>query len=70
MSSTPHSLNLLSSHTFGRDHMEPPAMPAHIQLGQTIAGGQMGAGTVQPDQMYASGLPHDFDAIVRSVGEW
>lgn len=70
MSSTPPALNSLSSHTFGRDHVEPPVLPAHVQVGQVVGGGQMGANTAQPVQMYASGLPHDFDSIVRSVGEW
>ena len=70
MTSTPQPQNFFSSHTFGREHIEPPAMPSHIQLGQSMQESQMGQTTAQSVQMFASGLPHDFDAIVRSVGEW
>ena len=67
LSSTP---NLLSFHTFGRDHLEPPAMPAHVQVGQSIHVDQMGAAGATTLQMQAGALPQDLDAIVRSIGEW
>lgn len=70
MSTTPLTSSFLFSHTFGRDHMDPPPMPSTVQMGQKANGGQMGEDTAQNLQMHAGGLPHDFDHIVRSVGEW
>lgn len=70
MPTTPASHIFLSSHTFGRDHSEPPPLPSNTQVGQTASAVQMGSYTAQALQMHAGGLPHDFDHIVRSVGEW
>lgn len=70
MSITPPNHHFLSSHTFGRDHMDPPPLPSSIQVGQALQAGQMGSHTSQTLQMHAGSLPHDFDHIVRSVGEW
>lgn len=70
MSTSSSIKHFLSNHTFGRDHMEPPPLPSSIQLGQPMQSGQMGDATSQTLQMNAGGLPHDFDHLVRSVGEW
>ena len=70
MSTSPTPTHLLSSHTFGRDHMNPPPLPLSMQLGQPLQPVQMGESTNQALQMNAGGLPHDFDHLVRSVGEW
>lgn len=70
--STPPAVNYLfsSDHTFGREHHSPPPLPQHMQVGQFAGAGQMGGATIQNSQMHAGGLPHDFDHLVRSVGEW
>lgn len=70
MSSAPQPHALLSTHTFGRTHLEPPPLPQAMQQGQSQHVQQMGENTVQSHQSYAGGLPHDFDHLVRSVGEW
>lgn len=70
MSTSPNTPHFLSGHTFGRDHRDPPPLPSSIQLGQPFQAGQMGGGANQTVQMHAGGLPHDFDHLVRSVGEW
>lgn len=70
MSQLPTVNSFLSSHTFGRDHLSPPPLPQHIQLGQQLMSMQMGGRTLQNEQMHAGSLPLDFDNIVRSVGEW
>jgi hypothetical protein len=70
MSTLLNTANLSSHYTFGRHHMEPPPMPLSIQQGQAVHAGQMGSSTSQPVQMHAGSLPHDFDHLVRSIGEW
>lgn len=70
MPTPPAASQLLSSHTFGRGHSNPPPLPQSIQVGQLVGASQMGGNTIQNEQMHAGGLPHDFDHLVRSVGEW
>lgn len=70
MPTTPANHSFLSTHTFGRDHREPPPLPSNMQVGPTASAVQIESNTAQAPQMYAGGLPHDFDHIVRSVGEW
>lgn len=41
-----------------------------MQQGQSLYVQQMGEATAQSHQLYAGCLPHDFDHLVRSVGEW
>jgi hypothetical protein len=69
--STPPAVNhLLANHTFGREHSNPPPLPQNIQMGQLIGAGQAGADDPPNVQAHDGGLPHDFDYLVRSVGEW
>ncbi|HEY4663520.1 MAG TPA: hypothetical protein VIG85_00930 [Comamonas sp.] len=70
MSTSPAFDNQFEPHTFGRYHSHPPPLPTNIQLGQVVDAGQMGEATAKNVQMHAGGLPHDFDQLVRSVGEW
>lgn len=70
MSTIPYLNPLFTQHTFGRSHVEPPPLPASMQQGQAHPVEQMGEATTPSLQMYAGELPHDFDHIVRSVGEW
>lgn len=62
--------NLFGNHTFGRDHLEPPPLPQDMQHGAAWTVAQMGATTAPAVQPGASSLPHDFDHLVRSIGEW
>ncbi|WP_287918902.1 hypothetical protein [Comamonas sp.] len=68
MTTLPSTPSLLASHTFGREHLEPPPLPSSTQLGQCLGAGSMGVAS-SPAVAGAS-LPQDFDHIVRSVGEW
>lgn len=69
--STPPAVNhLLANHTFGREHSNPPPLPQNIQMGQLIGAGQAGGNDPTNVQAHDVGLPHDFDYLVRSVGEW
>jgi hypothetical protein len=70
MSQLPAFNSFLSTHTFGREHLSPPPLPLHMQVGQEVQSMQMGGSTSQNGQMHAGSLPLDFDNIVRSVGEW
>lgn len=70
MTSSPAKHSLLSPHTFGRDHRDPPPLPSSVQQGQAALAGQMGSTKAQAPQVYTASLPHDFDHIVRNVGEW
>ena len=57
----------LVHHTFGRDHCDPPPLPASLQLGQVQG---LASVDVQGEVMPAAQLPQDFDHLVRSIGEW
>lgn len=70
MSTSATNPSLLSSHTFGRDHRDPPPLPASIQQGQAALVSQKEGQAPPVLQVQATGLPHDFDHLVRSVGEW
>ena len=63
----PDTHTSLVHHTFGRDHCDPPPLPASVQLGQV-------QGDVPADSqgmaMPEVHLPQDFDHLVRSIGEW
>lgn len=59
----------LASNTFGRNQV-PLMQHSTIQQGQVLQAGQMGSDTYQARQVQDDGLPHDFDHLVRSVGEW
>lgn len=71
MSISPFSSSLFASHTFGRGHAEPPPWPASVQPAQAISETPIDGAPVQVAPTYAvSGLPQDFDHIVRGIGEW
>lgn len=70
MSTNSHAHTILSQHTFGRTHIQHPPLPQAMQQGQSLYVQQMGEATAQSHQLYAGCLPHDFDHLVRSVGEW
>lgn len=70
MPTLPASHSLLSLHTFGRDHMSPPPLPSSIKLLPALEADPAGDASAVTTPLHAGGLPHDFDHIVRSVGEW
>ncbi len=70
MPTLPSTHSLLASHTFGREHVEPPPLPSSILLAQGLGAGSMGAAGSPIVPGHAASLPQDFDHIVRSVGEW
>lgn len=70
MPTLPSTHSLLASHTFGREHLEPPPLPYSMQLGQGLGAGSIGAAASQSVPGHSASLPQDFDHIVRSVGEW
>ena len=61
------SYPVLAHHTFGRDHCDPPPLPVAVQLGAVQESvSNASSSLVQQSE----GLPHDFDHLVRSIGEW
>lgn len=70
MSTSPATHSVLSIHTFGRDHREPPPLPSSVQLGQVASVAPMVEPAVLSSPVHAASLPQDFDQLVRSVGEW
>lgn len=71
MSISPASSSLFASHTFGRGHAEPPPLPASVQPTQAISAIPIDGASAQAAPIHAvSGLPQDFDHIVRGIGEW
>lgn len=70
----PVSLNpvsVLVTHTFGRDHSHPPPLPTDICADQNISAGVYGTASGEENNPnIADGLPHDFDHLIRSIGEW
>ena len=63
--SQPHFFD--SQHTFGRAHFLPPPLPQSMLQSHSMPAHF--AAQAAPHGT-AGSLPHDFDHIVRSVGEW
>ena len=62
-----NSHTALAHLTFGRDHCDPPPLPASVQ----VAAEQGNSSDVFSNMsMQAFNLPQDFDHLVRSIGEW
>lgn len=68
--SIPPSPNHFANHTFGRDHFEPPPLPLAVQQSRAGSCAATSGDSAPVVQMHAGNLPHDFDHLVRSVGEW
>ena len=69
--SNPPALNgLFGSHTFGKAHAEPQPLSASMQQDSQAQTMQMMQASSVSGHAYMGDLPHDFDHIVRSIGEW
>ncbi|EXU80123.1 hypothetical protein AX13_01735 [Comamonas aquatica DA1877] len=70
MSTPPATHSLLSGHTFGRHHTQPPPLPVPLQQGQASNLAQMAGDAPPAVQAQAGHTPCDLDHLVRSIGEW
>lgn len=62
--------SLLSQHTFGRNHFQPPPLSRVVQM-ESASQVSKQMGDDQSGVMgQKGGLPDDFDHMVRSIGEW
>lgn len=71
MSILPAFKGLFASHTFGRNHNQPPPLSNCMQTDH-LEEGSSGASAAASDLAMSAqaGVSQDLDHLVRSVGEW
>lgn len=70
MSILPNLNDFLEKHTFGRGHTSPAPPPSSMTTVQAVGAAPPDGGSTASLATHTNGLPHDFDQLVRSIGEW